>query len=190
MVTAKIGIDAGHGGKDRANRGPTGYVEADGVLHISKVVRDELKKQGCQVIMTREKDQTLKISDRARIFNRAGVDVGVSIHTNAAASSKVRGVETIHSIHGGRGKRLAEIIAQRLHSDLCVPLRRVFSRESRVNPGKDYYGIIRGTFMPCVIVEVEFHSNPEAERLLKDIAFRERAGKSIAKGIMEFLEVV
>lgn len=184
----KIGIDPGHGGTDRANRGPTGYIEADGALDIALVCRDELVRAGYDVVMTRETDQTLSIAERADIFNRSGVDLAVSIHTNAWDDPRVRGIETIHSIHKGPGQGLAAVIANRLQVDLNLPLRRVFSRESETKPGKDYYGIIRLTRMPCVIVEVEYHTNPDAERLLKEDWFRQKAGVSIAQGIISFVE--
>lgn len=183
----KIGLDPGHGGADRSNRGPTGYIEADGVLDMALACRDELIGFGYDVFMTRETDKTLTLSQRAAMLNRAGVDLAVSIHTNAAATPGVRGIETIHSIRGGPGKQLATELAHRLQGDLELPLRRVFTRESLANPGKDYYGIIRQTTMPCVIVEVEFHSNPEAEQLLKDAEFRRQAGVSIARGIFDFV---
>lgn len=180
----KVGLDPGHGGSDRANRGPTGYIEADGVLDMSLACRDELIRSGYGVVMTRETDQTLSLAERAAIFNQAKVDLAVSIHTNAA-SLGVRGLETIYSIHGGPGQKLAHLIAYNLIVDLNLPFRRNFSRESETWRGKDYYGIIRLTKMPCVIVEVEFHSNPDAERLLKESWFRQKAGIAIAKGIME-----
>ncbi len=186
----KIGIDPGHGGKDRANRGLTGYIEADGVLDISKHCANHLLENGYEITMTRERDETLSLRTRADILNKAQVDIAVSIHSNATGDYKVRGVETIHSINqNSPGKKLARIIYDRLHNDLGLPGRRVFSRESETNPGTDYYGIIKHTAMPCVIVEVEFHSNPKAEALLKDPDFRKRAGVSIAEGIMEFREV-
>lgn len=187
MRTVKIGIDPGHGGTDRSNVGPTGYIEADGALDIALVCRDELVRAGYDVVMTRERDETLSLTERANIFNRAGVDLAVSIHTNAAMPG-VRGIETIHSIYKGAGQELACVIANRLQVDLNLPLRRVFSRESETKVGKDYYGIIRLTRMPCVIVEVEFHSNPDAERLLKEDWFRQKAGISIANGIISFME--
>lgn len=188
VMNKLIGIDPGHGGSDRANRGPTGYVEADGVLDMALACRDELIEKGSAVVMTRENDKTLSLSERASIFNKAEVDVAVSIHTNAAAASSIRGIETIYSICGGSGKQMAEVLSRRLKNDLGLTIRRVFSRESEEHPGTDYYGIIRKTVMPCVIIEVEFHSNPEAESLLKNSDFRHRAGVSIAHGIMNFIE--
>lgn len=188
MRTVKIGIDPGHGGSDRANRGPTGYVEADGVLDMSMYCRRELIDAGYTVIMSRWGDQTLSLAERADIFNQAGVDLAVSIHTNAFKNPQVRGIETIHSIHGGRGKGLAAVIANRLQVDLNLPLKRVFSWESETKPGKDRMAIIRLTRMPCVIAEVEFHTNPDSEKLLKESWFRKKAGASIAQGIISFVE--
>ena len=42
----KIFIDPGHGGSDTANRGPTGYVEAYGVLDIA------LRLKACLCLVT------------------------------------------------------------------------------------------------------------------------------------------
>lgn len=180
----KIGIDPGHGYPDEANRGPTGYIEAHGVLDMAMACRDELTRNGHEVFMTRTDKNGLSLTERARKLNNAKVDIAVSIHTNAAGDSRARGIETIHSIFGERGKVLAKTIADQLKGELGLPLRRVFSRRSET--GKDYYTIIQKTAMPCVIVEVAFHSNPTEEALLKDPGFRKRAGVSIAKGILNF----
>jgi N-acetylmuramoyl-L-alanine amidase len=58
----KVCLDPGHGGKDRGNRGPTGYVEADGTLDIALRVRSILKKKGIDPIMTRDKDITVSLA--------------------------------------------------------------------------------------------------------------------------------
>jgi len=101
---AKIGIDPGHGGTDRANVGSTGYVEADGVLDMSLACREDLIRAGFKVVMTRETDQSLTLDQRAAILNQAKVDYAISIHTNAAAVPSVRGIETIYSINRVWGK--------------------------------------------------------------------------------------
>ena len=185
----KIGIDAGHGWPEVANKGPTGYVEAEGVLDIAHACRTELQNNGVLVFMTRTGKDGLTLRQRADKLNAADVDLIVSIHTNACNTSSVRGVETIYSIHGGVGKELALVLLEQLHQDLNVPKRRMFCRKSETHEGKDYYYIIRCTKKPCVIVEVEFHSNPEAETLLKESDFRIRAGRSIARGILKFAGV-
>jgi N-acetylmuramoyl-L-alanine amidase len=189
MKSYKIGIDPGHGGRDRFNVGPTGYVEADGVLNMSFHCADELTKAGHTVLMSRKKDETLSITQREQFFDNNDVDFVLSIHTNAVGDPRVRGIETIHSVFKTLGKPLAETICKQLKKDLNLPVRRVFSYDNPKTPElDDYYGMIRETNAPCVIVEVEFHSNPDAERLLKDPEFQEKAGRSIAKGFLKFAE--
>lgn len=184
----KICIDPGHGGADRANRGPTGYVEADGVLDISLRLAAKLRAAGHQVKLTREKDMTLSLAERARIANSWGADIFISEHTNAGPA-EARGAEVIHSIHGGPGQRLAQLIYNELVA-IGLPGRKVYSRESQNHPGQDYYGVIRMTKMPAVIVESEFHTNPEAEKLLKDPSWREKIAEAQARAILKFLESV
>lgn len=186
MKTWYIGLDPGHGGSDKYNVGPTGYVEAEAVLEMALACREELLKKGYKVFLTRYQDQSLSIKQRANLLNRAGVDLVVSIHTNAAANHNIRGGEAIHSIRGGRGKHLAEMLLQHLVKDLQIPKRRIYSRKSGVHPNIDYYGIIRRTKMTCVILEVEFHTNPVAEALLKNAVFRRKAGRAIAHGIIDY----
>lgn len=182
---AKICIDPGHGGSDRANRGPTGYIEADGVLDISLRLATKLRAAGHQLKLTREKDMTLSLAERAHIANNWGADIFISEHTNAGPT-EARGVEVIHSIHGGPGQRLSQLIYDELVS-IGLPGRKVYSRESQNHPGQDYYGVIRMAKMPAVIVESEFHTNPEAEKLLKDPTWREKIAEAQAKAILKFL---
>lgn len=182
---AKICIDPGHGGQDRANRGPTGYIEADGALDISLRLAAKLRPLGHEVKLTRDKDMTLSLAERAQIANSWGADIFISEHTNAGPST-ARGVEVIHSIHGGPGQKLAQLIYDELVA-LGLPGRRVFSRESESRPGQDYYGVIRMTKMPAVIVESEFHTNPAAEKLLRDSTWREKIAEAQARAILKFL---
>lgn len=182
---AKICIDPGHGGSDRANRGPTGYIEADGVLDISLRLAAKLRAAGHEIKLTRDKDMTLTLEQRAKIANDWGADIFVSEHSNAGPSPSARGVEVIHSIHGGPGKKLAQLIYDELVA-LGLPGRKVYSRQSEKYPGKDYYGVIRMTKMPAVIVENEFHTNPEAEKILKDPAWREKIAEAQTRAIMKF----
>lgn len=60
-VMKRIFIDPGHGGSDRYNRGPTGYVEADGALDIALKLRNKLQSIGFDVGMTRDKDTTVAL---------------------------------------------------------------------------------------------------------------------------------
>jgi N-acetylmuramoyl-L-alanine amidase len=179
----KVCLDPGHGGKDRANRGPTGYVEADGTLDIALRVRSILKKKGIDPIMTRDKDITVSLAGRTLISNKGGAGILVSIHTNAGPRG-AGGIETYYSAFSSRGKVLAREIQKHL-APLGLEDRGTKTRLG--NSGRDYYHMIRTPRAISVIVEVGFHTNPQEEQLLKTSGFRQRAAEGIAAGIVSFL---
>ncbi len=87
-----IVIDPGHGGKDYGAIGPRGTREKDVVLSISKELAKLIRKdKQFKVIMTRDRDKTVSLEERARIANEAGADLFISIHANASPNRHVRG---------------------------------------------------------------------------------------------------
>lgn len=191
----KIVIDPGHGGSDRANRGPTGYIEADGVLDIALRLEEVLLKLGYEVLLTRDKDETVELYRRSEIANQWQGQLFLSLHTNAGESS-ANGIETFYSFNGEWGKvfsdeakRVAEIIQRRLTRstglrDRGIKTRLITSTTSTIY-GKDYYAVIRRSRMPAIITELGFHSNPDEEALLKTAGFRQEIADVMAKGIQE-----
>lgn len=183
-------LDPGHGGRDRANRGPTGYVEADGTLAIALYCRDALRAAGVNVVMTRETDRDLAppgaysqaqdLAARAQVANRAGANCFVSVHTNAAASAAAHGTETYHY----PGSALGEKLARAVHAAVVSALRTYDRGVKSAN-----FAVLRQTTMPAVLVEVAFHTNPGEEALLKNPDFQRRAGEAIARGILGFFRV-
>ena len=90
----RVVIDPGHGGKDPG----TLYgrlKEKDIVLDIARRTAKELKKRlGCQVLLTRNSDRFIPLEARTAYANTKDADLFVSIHINAAPSSRLRGIET------------------------------------------------------------------------------------------------
>ena len=91
-----IVLDPGHGGADPGAIGPSGVKEKEVALEIAKRLKKYLvEKIGVKVVMTREKDLFLSLSERARIANEAKADLFISIHCNASPKKKNSGgVET------------------------------------------------------------------------------------------------
>lgn len=93
----RILVDAGHGGHDTGSIGPGGLREKDVVLDISKRLGKLLnQRMGAEVIYTRQKDEFIPLEERSNIANQRGADLMISIHCNAAPTSKVRGIETYY----------------------------------------------------------------------------------------------
>ncbi len=91
-----IVIDPGHGGKDPGALGPGGIREKTVVLRIAKALRDVIRKElpSYRVILTRERDVFVPLGKRARIANKQGAHVFISIHANASKNRQARGIET------------------------------------------------------------------------------------------------
>jgi N-acetylmuramoyl-L-alanine amidase len=95
-----VTIDPGHGGVDPGNPGtyfPRGVKEKDVTLQIGLLLRDELKRRGIGVRMTRTTDTLIALGDRGTYCTEA-CDLFVSLHVNSLARRKgyteVRGFET------------------------------------------------------------------------------------------------
>ena len=90
-----IVLDAGHGGHDSGATGPTGLMEKDLVLDVTRRVAKLVAEQmGLKVRLTRDNDYFVTLRDRTSIANRERADLFVSIHANAHRETATDGVET------------------------------------------------------------------------------------------------
>jgi len=90
-----IVIDAGHGGKDPGAVGYRGTKEKDIALDVAKRLEKKLSKNmNVRIIMTRDEDIFLRLSERTKIANESNGNLFISIHTNAAEDRRASGFET------------------------------------------------------------------------------------------------
>jgi N-acetylmuramoyl-L-alanine amidase len=90
-------IDAGHGGKDPGAVSANGKVrEKDVTLKVALLVGDAIAARypEVKVLYTRKTDKFVGVSERARMANKAGADLFISIHVNAAENRSAKGAET------------------------------------------------------------------------------------------------
>jgi len=93
LGVSRIVIDAGHGGHDPGAK-VSGLTEADLVLDVSERLAKLLRKQGVDVVLTRDDDTFVALEERTAIANRASADLFLSIHANASPNPAARGIET------------------------------------------------------------------------------------------------
>src|SRR5437867_347780 len=90
-----IVLDAGHGGHDSGAMGPTGLMEKDLVLDVTRRVGKLVEERlGIKVRFTRDADHFVTLRDRTSCANRERADLFVSIHANAHRETATDGVET------------------------------------------------------------------------------------------------
>lgn len=181
-MSKKVFISAGHGGSDSGAVG-NGFKEKDLNLSIALACGDYLKSRGVEVQMSRVKDEDDDLNQEARESNAFGPDLTVSIHNNAGGGD---GVEAWYSIVGGLGKTCAENI---LAEVVKIGQNSRGAKTRKGSNGRDYYGFIRQTKAPAVIVECAFIDNATDIQIINTESKRVVMGEAIAKGILKTLGI-
>ncbi|PSL48521.1 N-acetylmuramoyl-L-alanine amidase [Salsuginibacillus halophilus] len=174
-----IVIDAGHGGHD-AGAEAYGLKEKNLVLNMAWKVEELLEDEGVDVVMTRDGDYFVELSERVSIAESVDADSFISLHVNAFNGS-AHGTETYwHERYASQdSKELAEHIQENL-----IEMRRTMDRG--VKHGN--FHVIRETTMPSVLAEIAFVDNYEDAQRLNSSEFRQQAAEAIAEGAKDYYE--
>jgi N-acetylmuramoyl-L-alanine amidase len=173
-------VDPGHGGADRATRGPTGLTEADANLYISLRLRDQLQRAGARVIMTRETDMTVPLGDRPRMAADSNVHLLVSVHNNAfpdGVNPWVNAGTSMYYFHP-HSAELARLLQHEMLEELGL---------RDIGYGRADLALVRPTWMPSVLSETMFMMVPEQEAALRDARVQERIAAAHVRALERFL---
>jgi len=108
----KIVLDAGHGGHDPGARSPQGIREKDINLAITLQLAAKLKKEtDLNVILTRDDDTFIPLSERTEMANEAGAELFMSIHANGAYNRSATGFEVYFLSSQASDERTAALAA-------------------------------------------------------------------------------
>jgi len=77
-----IGIDPGHGGKDRGVKGPVNLLEKDVSMSIARELQDLLLGCGAVPVMTRTDDATIGHEERLRTLRNRSAELCVQVHVS------------------------------------------------------------------------------------------------------------
>ena len=171
-------IDPGHGGSDPGAIG-NNVEEKDANLYISLKVKEKLESSGYKVIMTRDTDIYLSLSDRYNYANAEQVDLFISIHNNSSDNTSANGTEVL-CYFGGTGEQLAKNILNEI-------VKRISSTNRGIKDGSRM-AVIRHTDMPAVIVEGLFVSNSADANKLKDTSVLDNIAEGIYQGVVQTLK--
>jgi len=183
-------IDPGHGGNDPgAVNEKAGLREADVNLNLALLISDLLRLGDYlyRVTLTRHDDFFVSLENRCSLANNAHAAAFVSIHCNAAQDKNVRG----HEVWTSPGQTKGDILATELFTGLSA-----FMPNSKARPDYDdgdpdketNFYVLRHTFMPAALVEVEFISNDAAADYLKNQGNLRRIAFAMLDAIEFYLE--
>lgn len=196
-----ICLDPGHGGKDMGNH-VRWHQEKTYALYLAIDVRDELKRAGFKVIMTRAKDEYVELPARPAYANRHGADLFVSLHFNAVASGAgtVAGPETYCITPVGAASSNAQGVGSGYHKtpanqwDAESLLFAYEVQKSLVQhlPVTDRgvrharFAVLRDATMPAILIEGGYMTNPGEGEKIYTLAYRKQMAAAIVKGILAY----
>lgn len=178
-MAKKVYIGIGHGGSDPGGVA-NGFKEKDLNLAIGKACYDYLKGRGVEVKISRTSDVDVTIAEKAKAANAFKANVAMDIHCNIGGGD---GAEVYYS-KSGSGKSLGENILKAVKA-IGQQSRGV---KTKVENGKDYFGIIRQTNIPTVLVECAFMDSADVQ-IINTAAKQKAMGEAIAKGVLAELRV-
>jgi len=175
---AIVVIDPGHGGSDRGGMPGQRLPEKGFTLDTAKRLARILGNgTGIKVVLTRDDDTFVSLTERTNIANRyAGRDaVFVSIHFNAGRREGAYGIETYYN--NQRGYRLAALVHPRVIQAMASIDRGVRRRG---------YSVLRRNRLPAILVECGFLTNSAEAARISDPRSRERLARAIADAIVRY----
>ena len=202
-----ICLDPGHGGRDSGNRVGWHY-EKIYTLPLALELRDQLKKLGFNVILTRSKDVYIDLPERPAIANRRGADLFISLHFNATESGRdeVEGPETycITPVGASSSNERTEenefgstvgtspTTANRFENKSLLfayqiqkSLVRYLNADDR-GVRRARFAVLRDAAMPAILIEGGYMTHPIEGKKIYDAAYRKQMAAAIVKGILNY----
>lgn len=186
MMTKRVFIGVGHGGKDP---GAVKYVkESEANLQMALGMKEELEKYGITVGISRTREEDDPLSEEIREANAFKPDIAVEVHNNAGGGD---GFEVYYQTNGYK--------AQSMKLAQCIEARVKASGQNTHGPnglktklnssGTDYFGWCRQVNRPAVLCEGFFVDNAADSADYNTTAEQKSYGKVYALGVLNYLGI-
>ncbi len=194
-----IVLDPGHGGGDPGASGAL-YKEKDINLQLAKKLAVYLRRYGYKVLLTRDGDQKLQLSDRTAYARKVKADLFVSLHANFTSTTSVSGIETFVLTHQNAPPTYGTAVQDKAQPGNSYDLqnaRLAFETQKRLisATGADDRGVKRATFAvlrdapcPAMLVEVGFMSNAAEEKKLGNAQYQAKIVQGLGEGILKYAD--
>ena len=183
-----IVVDPGHGGRDTggaAGLRPDVY-EKNITLAIGLRLRDVLTRNGATVVMTRTDDSFPALESRPQLADSRHADYFISIHADDSAIGRNTLAGTTVYFHGQNSlcRLMAADIGRRVSETSGISYNGVKSDTIRFRTG---FAVLRGSYMPAVLVETGYMNNDRDLAELRDDGAQQRIAEGITAGLRDFI---
>lgn len=172
----RVVIDAGHGGDDKG-------VVVDEIMEkeitaaISRKVKFLNRNESIEIIILRNSDNFLSLSDRVDKINELKPDMVISLHANFDEDSTINGFEVFvgeKNINNANSKEIAES----MYNNVPKTLTKREVKETNLY-------ILNNVECPAVLLELGFLTNRQDREYLTSQLGQQRIAESILKNIKE-----
>jgi N-acetylmuramoyl-L-alanine amidase len=167
-----IVIDVSHGGKD-AGALVNGIEEKDIILDIAQRIQKLNTNQNTEIILTRDIDEFLSLSERTEKINEIKPDYVISLHANQVANENVNGIQIFLADNDQRFDKSGE---------LAIKLLQSFTFSNVEIKKGDFY-ILKNIDAPGALIELGFLSNAEDFQNLTTENGKEKLALSILNAL-------
>lgn len=162
----------------------TGVGEYQLNLDISLQLRDALQKEGYEVILTREDNDTaISNAERATLANDAGADISIRIHANGSDDSSSSGALVL--IGSENNPYVGKLYQQSYNLGNCI-LENYCKATGMADLGiqaNDTMTGINWSKIPVIILEMGFMTNEQDDRNMQDESYQQKMVQGIVDGV-------
>jgi hypothetical protein len=182
-------IDPGHGGREKiGGSSPNNAAGANGLLEKNLTLDIALRmasvlKDSARVLLTRNDDVNLSLTERANLARRNDAAIFLSLHFNGFKDGNVDGAEVfVASRAGAPSERLARLVLDHL-----VNVTRGANRGVK---RADLGVLLPDRHLPhtaACLAEIAFLTNPAQAKNLEDAAYRQQIAAALGDAILKSL---
>lgn len=165
-------VDAGHGGADNGNLG-----EKDINLQIARQLKALSDEREVRIILIREGDQQIALSERVNFVNAQKADMLLSLHCNSSQNLKKRGTETFYSLES-KFSKISFNYSKALSEQLIETTEKGEIKTAN-------FMLLKQSKIPSVLIELGFLTNTTDRILLNSPEYQKKIAEELYTGLLE-----
>lgn len=183
----KIIIDPGHGGKDSGCLSKDEKVyEKDLTLKIANKLYDKLLQDGLDVSLTRNRDEFIKLQDRASLSNETNANLFLSIHINSSEKTDPNGIEVLYASE--KNIKIKSNVQKHFANELQKALIKETGAEDRGIKNRPALIVLNQTKTVAALAELGFITNDEELNNLLDESYIDKLVDGLYNGCRNYID--
>jgi len=160
--------------------------EKTNALKVAQQAAKALTEAGASVILTRNDDRFIPLTERSEIANRSNADLFISIHFNSNTVANSRsGSIMFHHKQSPLGILLANLMAEEIGKVSGLPNLGVRSDQTIYDSG---FAVLRLSKMPAALLELAFINHSRDRSRLQQPEFHSSVAKAITLAVKRYYQ--